>query len=125
MTVGLGALLGVFKQFPSVLHVGIGFASFKTELCALCVHVRFAERERINIRLVFQVCQRVVDKPVGALVGTDGVHDVQQSRIGLETPIIFCNLGSGVIRPFRETAFFDILDAFLLFKMSGGDDHRR
>jgi len=56
---------------------------------------------------------------VGALVGTDGIYDVQHGRVRLEAPVIFRNLGSRMSRPFRETAFFDIFDAFLLFKVSG------
>lgn len=104
-------------------YIGIGFASFEPKFGAFGVHIRFAERERINIRLVFQVRQGVVDKPVGALVGTDGIHDVQQGRIVLETPVIFCYLGSRMGRPFRETTFFNIFDAFLLVKISGEDDH--
>jgi len=119
MIAGFGTLLGAFKQFPSVLYIGIGFASFEPEFGALGVHIRFSKRERVDICLVFQVRQGVVDKPVGALVGTDGIDDVQQGRIRLETPVIFRNLGSRMGRPFRETAFFDIFDAFLLFKMSG------
>jgi len=75
-TAGVGTLLGTFEQFSSTFHIGIGFVSFEPEFSALGVHIRFAERERINIRLVFQVGQGVVDKPVGALVGTDGVYDV-------------------------------------------------
>ena len=124
MTARVGILLGFFEQFSSMVHIGIGFASFEPELGALGMHIRFPERERINIRLVFQVRQGVINKPVGALIGTDGIHDVQQGRIGLETPVIFCNLGGRMRRPFRETALFDIFDAFLLFRMSGADDHR-
>lgn len=107
-----------------MLYIGIGLPSFESELGALGMHIRFSERERINIRLVFQVRQGVVDKSVGAFIGTDGVYDVQQGRIGLETPVIFCNLGSRMRRPFREAAFFDIFDAFLSFKTSGGDNNR-
>lgn len=75
-TAGASTLLGTFKQLSSVLHIGISFASVEPEFGALGVHVRFAERERIDVRLVFQVRERVVDKPVGALVGTDGIDDV-------------------------------------------------
>ena len=119
MITGFGIFLRAFKQFSSMLYIGIGFVSFEPEFGALGVHIRFSERERIDICLVFQVRQGVVDKPVGALVGTNGIYDVQHGRIRLETPVIFRNLGSRVGRPFRETAFFDIFDAFLLFKGSG------
>ena len=82
------------------------------------MHVRFAKRERIGVRLVFQVCQRVVDKSVGAFVGADGIDDVQQGCVRLKTPVIFCYLGSGMVGPLWEAASFDILDTFLLFKVS-------
>ena len=124
MIAGASALLGILEQFSSVLHVGISFTPFEPEFGAFCMHIRFAECERINIRLVFQVRQGVVDKPVGALVGTDGVHDVQQGCIRLKTPVIFRYLGSRMGRPFWETTFFDIFDAFLSFKLSGGGDRR-
>ena len=77
MTARVGTLLGVFKQFSSMLHISIGFASFEPEFGALGVHIRFSEREWINVRFVFQVRQGVVDKSVGALVRTDGIYDVQ------------------------------------------------
>ena len=124
ITSGIIILLGLFQLFSGVVYIGIGFASFESELSALGVHIRLAERERINIRLVFQVCQGVVDKPVGALVGTNGIYDVQQGGIRFETPVILGNLRGRVCRPFWETAFFDIFDASLLFEVSGGDDQR-
>ena len=104
-------------MFSSAFYIGVGFASFEAELSALGVHIRLAECERIDIRLVFQIRQGVVDKPVGALVGTNGIYDVQQGRIRFETPVILCNLRGRVGRPFWETAFFDILDASLLFEV--------
>jgi hypothetical protein len=107
-----------------MLHVGIGFVSFEPEFGALGVHVRFTERERVDIRLVFQVRQGVVDEPVGAFVGTDGIYDVQQGCVVLETPVIFSYLGSRVVGPLWETAFFDIFDAFLWYGTSGGDGHK-
>jgi len=115
--IGVRTLFRVLKQLPSMLHIGIGFVSFEPEFSALGMHVWLAERERIDICLVFQVRQGVVDKPVGAFVGTDGIYDVQHGCIRLETPIIFCYLGSRVVGPLWETAFFDIFDAFLLIKM--------
>lgn len=121
---GIIILLGLFQLFSGLLYIGIGLASFEPELSALGVHIRLAERERINIRLVFQICQGVVNKPVGALVGTDGVDDVQQGGIGVETPVILGNLRGRVGRPFRETAFFDIFNASLLFEVSGRDGQR-
>ena len=84
------------------------------------MHVRFAKRERIGVRLVFQVCQRVVDKPVSTFVGADGIDDVQQGCVRLKTPVIFCYLGSGMVGPLWEAASFDIFDTFLLFRMSVG-----
>lgn len=90
-------LLGVLKQFSGMPHIGVGFVPFEPEFSALGVHVRFAKCERINVRLVFQVRQGVVDKPVGALVGTDSVYDVQQGCVGLETPVIFCYFGGRVV----------------------------
>jgi len=117
VAVWISTLLGVFKQLSSALDISIGFASLESEFGALGVHVRFAKRERINVRLVLQVRQGVIDKPVGALVGTNDIHDVQQGRIRVETPVILCNLRSRMGGPFRETAFFDIFDAFLPFKI--------
>jgi hypothetical protein len=105
-----------------MVHVGIGLVPFEPEFRALGVHVRFTERERVDIRLVFQVRQGVVDEPVSAFVRTDGIYDVQQGCIMLETPVIFRYLGSRMVGPLWETAFFDIFDAFLLFRMSGGGD---
>jgi len=104
-------------------HVGIGFVPFEPEFSALCVHVRFAECERINVRLVLQVRQGVVDKPMGTLIGTDSIYNVQQGCVGFETPVVFCYFWSRVVGPLRETAFFDIFDAFLLFRVLGVGDH--
>jgi len=102
-------------------HIGVGFVPFEPEFSALGVHVRFAKGERINVRLVFQVRQGVVDKPVGTFVRTDSVYNVQQGCVGLETPVIFCYLGSRVVGPLWETTFFDILYAFLSSVLGGGD----
>jgi len=73
---GVSSLLGALKQLPGMLHIYIGLFPFESELSALCVHARFAKREWINVRLVFQVRQGVVDKPVGAFVRTDSVYNV-------------------------------------------------
>lgn len=102
-----------------MLDISIGFAPFESEFCTLGVHIRFTERERIDVRLVLQVRQGMVDKSVGALVGTNSIYNVQQGRIRLETPVILCDLRSRMGGPFRETAFFDIFDAFLSFRVSG------
>ena len=120
---GVRTLLGVLKKFSGMPHVGIGFVPFEPEFSALGVHVRFAKCERINVRLVFQVRQGMVDKPVGALVRTDSVYNVQQGCVGLETPVIFCYFWSRMVGPLREATFFDIFDAFLLLGVSGGGDH--
>jgi len=49
MITGFGIFLGAFKQFSSMLYIGIGFASFEPEFGAFSVHIRFSERERIDI----------------------------------------------------------------------------
>ena len=102
-----------------MFHIGVRLLSVEPKFGALSVHVRFAKCERINVRLVLQVRQRVVDEPVGAFVGTDGVHDVQQGRVVFETPVILGDLWSGMLRPLWETALFDVFNTFLSFRTSG------
>jgi hypothetical protein len=107
-----------------VLNISICLFSIEAKFCALGVHVRFAERERINVRLVLQVRQGVVDKSVCAFVGTNGINHIQQCRIRFETPVIFGYLWGGMMGPLWESALFDIFDAFLPFTISGEYDHR-
>ena len=107
-----------------MFHIGIRLVSIKTEFNALGVHVRFSECERVDVSLVLQVSQGVVDESVGGFVRTDGIYHVQQGRIRLETPVIFCDLWSRVLGPLWESTLFDVFDAFLSFRMSGGDDCR-
>lgn len=108
-----------------MFDVGICLASIEAEFSALGVHVRFAKREWINIRLVLEVCQGVVDKPVCALVRTDSIYHVEHGCIGFETPVVFRDLWGGMVGPLWEATFFDVLNTFLELKTSGERDHRR
>jgi hypothetical protein len=107
-----------------MFHISICLVSIEPELSALGVHVRFAKRERINVRLVLQVRQGVVDEPVCTFVGTDGIYYIQHGCVMVETPVVFCDFGGRVLGPLREAAFFNVFDAFLLSWVSGRGDHR-
>lgn len=124
MTIGVSTLFGVFKELSGMLHIGICFASLEPEFSAFGVHVRFAEREWIDVRFVLQVRQGVVDKPVCTFVGTDGIYYIQQGCVRLETPVVFCDLWSRMVGPLWEAAFLNVFDTFLLFGVSGRGDHR-
>lgn len=117
---GVGPLVGLLNQLPGTAYIGIGFVPLEPEFSPFDVHIRFTEREWIDVRLVFQVRQGVVDKPVSAFIGTNCVNDVQQSCVRFEAPIIFRYFRSRMVGPFWETTFFDVFDTFLLSKMLGG-----
>lgn len=61
------------------------------KLGAFNVHVGFTKGERIHVVLVVQVREAVVNEPVGRLVAPDGVQDIEELGVGLETPVVFGN----------------------------------
>ena len=62
---------------------------------ALGSHVRLAEREGVDVRLVVEARKTVVHEAVRALVAPDGVHDVEELGVGSETPIVLGDLRRG------------------------------
>ena len=60
---------------------------------ALGGHVRLAEREGVDVGLVFQTGEAVVDEAVRALVAPHGVDDIEELRVGAEAPVVFGNFG--------------------------------
>ena len=58
-------------------------------------HVRLAEREGVDVRLVVEARKTVVHEAVRALVASDGVHDVEELGVGSETPIVLGDFGRG------------------------------
>lgn len=56
------------------------------------MHVGLTKGERIHVVLVVQVREAVVNEPVGRLVAPDGVQDIEELGVGLETPVVFGNL---------------------------------
>lgn len=67
------------------------------------MHVRLAERERVDIRLVVQIRETVVDEPVRALVAPHSVKDVEQRGVSPEAPIVLGDLGCGEVLPVIHT----------------------
>lgn len=52
------------------------------------MHVRLAERERVDVRLVVEVREAVVHEAVRALVAAHSVENVDELRVGLEAPVL-------------------------------------
>lgn len=70
----------------------ISYAKDSPRFYALHVHVRLANSERVDVRLIVQACEAVIDKSMRRLVRADSVHHFQQRRIRTEAPVIFGNL---------------------------------
>ena len=69
---------------------------------ALHVHVRFTNCERIDVRLVVQVCQRVIHETVSRFIGANGIDDIEHVRVALEAPVVFRDFWCRFIRPVKN-----------------------
>lgn len=63
------------------------------------MHVRLANGEGVDIRLVVEVGKTVVDEAVSALVTANRIEDVEEFGVCLQAPVVLCNLGSREILP--------------------------
>ena len=75
------------------------------------MHIRLAQRERVDVRVVIQVREAVIDEAVRDLVAAYGVDDVNHLRVGFESPIVLGNLGCGVVYPAGNTSGFEVFNA--------------
>ena len=74
-------------------------------------HVRLTNRKGVNIAL-FQVCQRMVNKPMSCLIRAHSVDHIKITCILRKTPIILRNFRCLFICPFRELPRLDLMNKF-------------
>lgn len=75
------------------------------KLSAFDEHVRFPKRKRIHVLVWIDVRQTMVDKPMSALITSDGVDDIQEFGIGFHTPVVNGDGGCWVVFPKVTNSF--------------------
>lgn len=68
------------------------------------MHIRFSERERIDVCRCVQVGKTVVHESMCRFIGSNSVEDIEQFGIGAQAPVIDGNLGCRFILPVGSSA---------------------
>lgn len=69
------------------------------EFCAFHRHIRFAQRERVNVGIRVEVCQAMINESMCALIASHGIYDVEERGICRETPVVLGDLRRGLVSP--------------------------